>query len=122
KNDCRWAVSTGSCVRVRLSSTAFTKVQPSPAILLRIITRRDGRDDGGRVTVGLPGAAPWTEIARGGCLPRRDEINPYLLGEDGANCPLIAVGWSIELCQRRSIPPRRSRGSSGPAVSPDPAT
>jgi len=39
----------------------------------------------------------WTEIARGGCLPRRDEINPYLVGEDGANCLLIAVGWSIEL-------------------------
>jgi hypothetical protein len=33
----------------------------------------------------------WTEIARGGRLPRRDEINPYIRGEDAANCLLIAV-------------------------------
>src|SRR5215470_6823818 len=39
----------------------------------------------------------WTGIARGGRFPRRDEIDPHLLGEDGANCLLIAVGWSIEL-------------------------
>jgi hypothetical protein len=30
-------------------------------------------------------------------FPRRDEIEPWLQGEDGANCLLIAVGWSIEL-------------------------
>jgi hypothetical protein len=39
----------------------------------------------------------WTEMAHGGRLPRRDEIYPWLQGEDGANCLLIAVGWSIEL-------------------------
>jgi hypothetical protein len=39
----------------------------------------------------------WREIADGGRLPRRDEIYPWLQGEDGANCLLIAVGWSIEL-------------------------
>jgi hypothetical protein len=39
----------------------------------------------------------WTEMAHGGRLPCRDEIYPWLQGEDGANCLLIAVGWSIEL-------------------------
>jgi hypothetical protein len=39
----------------------------------------------------------WKEIADGGRFPRRDEIDPWLRGEDGANCLLIAVGWSIEL-------------------------
>jgi hypothetical protein len=39
----------------------------------------------------------WKEIADGGRLPRRDEIYPWLQGEDGANCLLIAVEWSIEL-------------------------
>jgi hypothetical protein len=39
----------------------------------------------------------WKEIADGGRFPRRDEIEPWLQGEDGANCLLIAVGWSIEL-------------------------
>jgi len=38
----------------------------------------------------------WTEIARGGRLPRRDEINPYIRGEDAANCLLIAVRSPIE--------------------------
>jgi len=38
----------------------------------------------------------WTEIARGGRMPRRNEINPYILGEDGANCLLIAVRSPIE--------------------------
>jgi hypothetical protein len=32
-----------------------------------------------------------------GVFPRRDEIDPWLQGEDGANCLLVAVGWSIEL-------------------------
>ena len=39
----------------------------------------------------------WREIADGGHLPRRDEIYPWLQGEDAANCLLIAVEWSIEL-------------------------
>jgi hypothetical protein len=39
----------------------------------------------------------WTEISDGGRFPRGDEIYPWLQGEDGANCLLIAVGWSIEL-------------------------
>jgi hypothetical protein len=39
----------------------------------------------------------WKEIADGGRLPSRDEIYPWLQGEDGANCLLIAVEWTIEL-------------------------
>ena len=41
----------------------------------------------------------WKGIADGGRFPRRDEIDPWLQGEDGANCLLIAVGWSVELSQ-----------------------
>ena len=39
----------------------------------------------------------WTEIAHGGRFPCREEIDPWLRGEDGANCLLITVEWSIEL-------------------------
>src|SRR5437763_8092013 len=39
----------------------------------------------------------WKEIADGRRFPRRDEIDPWLSGEDGANCLLVAVEWSIEL-------------------------
>jgi len=39
----------------------------------------------------------WKEIADEGRFPRRDEIDPWMQGDDGANCVLIAVGWSIEL-------------------------
>ena len=41
----------------------------------------------------------WQRIVEGGRFPRRDEIDPWLQGEDGANCLLIAVGWSIEFSQ-----------------------
>ena len=33
----------------------------------------------------------WTEMARGGRFPRRDQIEPRMLGEDWANCLVIAV-------------------------------
>jgi hypothetical protein len=39
----------------------------------------------------------WKAITDCGRFPRHDEIYPWLQGEDGANCLLIAVGWSIEL-------------------------
>src|SRR5207248_5948456 len=39
----------------------------------------------------------WTEIAHCGRFPRCEEIDPWMRGEDGANCVLIAVEWSIEL-------------------------
>ena len=39
----------------------------------------------------------WTEIANGGRFPRRDEIDPWMLGEDGANLVLMAVQSPIEL-------------------------
>jgi hypothetical protein len=39
----------------------------------------------------------WTEIADRGRFPRRDQIDPWMLGEDGANCLLITVQSPIEL-------------------------
>jgi hypothetical protein len=39
----------------------------------------------------------WKQIKDGGRFPRRDEIDPWLQGEDGANCLLIAVESAIEL-------------------------
>ena len=39
----------------------------------------------------------WREIAGGGRFLRRDEIDPWMLGEDGANLLLIAVESPIEL-------------------------
>jgi len=35
----------------------------------------------------------WNDTADGGRFPRRDEIDPWFLCEDGANCLLIAVEW-----------------------------
>ena len=39
----------------------------------------------------------WKEMARGGQFPRRDQIEPRMLGEDWANCLLIAVQSPVEL-------------------------
>ena len=39
----------------------------------------------------------WQEIERGGRFPRRNEIDHWLLSEDGANCLLIEVQAPIEL-------------------------
>ena len=39
----------------------------------------------------------WTEMARGGRFPRRDQIEPSMLGEDWANCLLIAVRSPVRL-------------------------
>ena len=38
----------------------------------------------------------WTEMARGGRLPRRDQIEPSMLGEDWANCLVIAVQSPVQ--------------------------
>lgn len=39
----------------------------------------------------------WAQMARGGRFPRRDQIEPSLLGEDWANCLVIAVQSPIQL-------------------------
>jgi hypothetical protein len=39
----------------------------------------------------------WTQVAVGNRFPRLDEIDPWMLGEDWANCLLIAVQSPIEL-------------------------
>jgi hypothetical protein len=39
----------------------------------------------------------WAEVARGGRFPRRDQIEPRILGEDWVNCLVIAVQSPIQL-------------------------
>jgi hypothetical protein len=39
----------------------------------------------------------WTEMARGGRFPRRDQIEASVLGEDWANCLVIAVQSPVQL-------------------------
>ena len=39
----------------------------------------------------------WIEISRGGRFPRRDQIEPSMLGEDWANCLVIAVQSPVQL-------------------------
>jgi len=39
----------------------------------------------------------WTEMVSGRGWPRRDEIDPWMLGEDWVNCLLIAVQSPVEL-------------------------
>ena len=39
----------------------------------------------------------WTEMVGGRGCPRRDEIDPWMLGEDWANCLMIAVQSPVEL-------------------------
>ena len=38
----------------------------------------------------------WTEIAQGGQFPRREQIEPSVLGVDWANCLMIAVQSPVE--------------------------
>jgi hypothetical protein len=39
----------------------------------------------------------WTELSGSGRLPRRDQIDPWMRGEDGTNSLLVAVESPIEL-------------------------
>jgi hypothetical protein len=39
----------------------------------------------------------WTRVARSGRFPRRDEIEPSMLGEDWSNCGVIAVRSPVRL-------------------------
>src|SRR5260370_40763460 len=39
----------------------------------------------------------WKEMAHGGRFPRRDQIEPSVLGEDWANCLVIAVQSPVQL-------------------------
>jgi hypothetical protein len=39
----------------------------------------------------------WTEMARGVGFPRRDQIEPSMLGTDLANCLVIAVQSPVQL-------------------------
>jgi hypothetical protein len=39
----------------------------------------------------------WRELVHGGRFPRRDQIEPSMLGEDWANCLVIAVQSPVQL-------------------------
>jgi hypothetical protein len=39
----------------------------------------------------------WKELGHGGRFPRRDQIEPSVLGEDWANCLVIAVHSPVQL-------------------------
>jgi hypothetical protein len=39
----------------------------------------------------------WKQVAREGLFPRRDQIEPSILGEDSANCLVIAVQSPVRL-------------------------
>src|SRR3984893_1261799 len=45
----------------------------------------------------------WTEMVDGRGCPRRDEIDPWILGEDWVNCLLIAVQSPVELSHFISV-------------------
>ena len=55
----------------------------------------------------------WTEMARGGRFPRRDQIEASLLGEDWENCLVIAVQSPLQLSYFVTIGENLS-GAHGP--------
>jgi hypothetical protein len=79
----------------------------------------------------------WTNLAVGGRFPRPDEIDPWIEGDDWANCLLIAVQSPVELshfvavgenlavalCSKDTLHPGGSspvipaEGSAGPPLS-----
>src|SRR5271156_3715208 len=87
------------CAPLRRACVPFINVQPNLKQTVPLGTFSARRIKGMREERRLVWRVlrHWKEIADGGRFPRRDEIVPWLQGEDGANCLLIAVGWSIEL-------------------------
>jgi hypothetical protein len=55
----------------------------------------------------------WRELAHGGGFPCRDQIEPSMLGEDWANCLLIAVQSPVQLSYFVTIGENLS-GAHGP--------
>ena len=45
----------------------------------------------------------WTEMVNGRGCSRRDEIDPWILGEDWVNCLLIAVQSPVKLSHFISV-------------------
>jgi hypothetical protein len=52
----------------------------------------------------------WREMAQGARFPRRDQIEPSMLGEDWANCLVIAVRSPVKLSQFIAIGDNLSTG------------
>src|ERR1700758_147998 len=55
----------------------------------------------------------WREMAQGARFPRRDQIEPSMLGEDWANCLVIAVQSPVQLSYFVTIGENLS-GAHGP--------
>jgi hypothetical protein len=55
----------------------------------------------------------WTEMTRGGMFPRLDQIEPSVMGEDWANCLVIAVRSPVQLSHFVTVGANLS-GAQGP--------
>jgi hypothetical protein len=55
----------------------------------------------------------WRELAHGGRFPRRDQIEPSMLGEDWANCLVIAVQSPVQISHFLAVGNNLS-GAHGP--------
>ena len=58
----------------------------------------------------------WIEISRGGRFPRRDQIEPSMLGEDWANCLVIAVRSPIQLSYFVAVGKKTYRLRTAPTI------
>jgi len=66
-----------------------------------------------RETVANGVFALWRELAHGGRFPRRDQIEPSILGADWANCLIIAVRSPVQLSHFVAVGDNLS-GARGP--------
>jgi hypothetical protein len=69
--------------------------------------------DAKRTAASRSGAASLEEMARAGRFPRRDQIEPSMLGEDWANCLVIAVQSPVQLSHFVAVGDNLS-GAHGP--------
>jgi hypothetical protein len=90
--------------RVRLAEIIDRSIIPRQPVLSRNhnrIKRNERMKDEQRLVWRV--LRHWNEITDGGRFPRRDETDPWMLGEDGPNCRLIAVQSPIELSHFVSV-------------------
>lgn len=97
---------------IRFKVALFTKLQRflGQPVLLRRMTGRAGAERMKEEERRLVWRVLRYWKAHGGRFPHRDEIDPWLPGEDGANCRLIAVRGPIA---DRAFAFRRGRGELG---------
>ena len=67
----------------------------------------------------------WTEMAMAQRLPRRADIDPWMIGEDWANCALLQVNWplqqSIFVAVGENILPARDPSLAGALIAACPS-